>query len=81
MDLAENGKLESEEDIAFQIAPRINAAGRMETARLPVELLLCKDPDRAQEMAENRFTKHGAKKGAAINCRRSCRNGGNQEKE
>ncbi|HOQ36737.1 MAG TPA: single-stranded-DNA-specific exonuclease RecJ [Acetivibrio sp.] len=53
LDLAEkNGKLESEEDIAFQIAPRINAAGRMETARLPVELLLCKDPDRAQEMAE-----------------------------
>jgi single-stranded-DNA-specific exonuclease len=33
-----NGKLENEEDVAFQIAPRINAAGRMDTARLPVEL-------------------------------------------
>jgi single-stranded-DNA-specific exonuclease len=53
LDLAgKNGNLKSEEDIAFQIAPRINAAGRMETARLPVELLLCRDPDRAQEMAE-----------------------------
>ena len=47
-----NGRLESEEAIAFQIAPRINAAGRMETARIPVELMLCKDADRAREMAE-----------------------------
>lgn len=51
-DLAEkNGTLSNEEDIAFQIAPRINAAGRMESARLPVELLLCKDPDKALDIA------------------------------
>ncbi|HHV29264.1 single-stranded-DNA-specific exonuclease RecJ [Acetivibrio mesophilus] len=47
-----NGKLENEEDVAFQIAPRINAAGRMETARLPVELFLCRDAQKARIMAE-----------------------------
>ncbi|MFZ5986005.1 MAG: single-stranded-DNA-specific exonuclease RecJ [Bacillota bacterium] len=44
-------KLTTEEDIAFQIAPRINAAGRMESARLPVELLLCDDPVKVGQMA------------------------------
>jgi len=47
-----SGELKTEEDIAFQIAPRINAAGRMESARLPVELMLCKDPYIAAEMAQ-----------------------------
>lgn len=47
-----NGKLENEEDVAFQIAPRINAAGRMDTARLPVELFLCQDLEKARIMAE-----------------------------
>jgi len=52
LSLAEkDGKLETEEDIAFQLAPRINAAGRMESARLPVELLLCEDNAKAMEMA------------------------------
>jgi len=46
-----DSRLETEEDIAFQLAPRINAAGRMESARLPVELLLCEDNAKALEMA------------------------------
>ncbi|MCX7747544.1 MAG: single-stranded-DNA-specific exonuclease RecJ [Clostridia bacterium] len=46
-----SGKLDNEEDIAFQIAPRINAAGRMESARIPVELLLSEDPVYAKELA------------------------------
>lgn len=45
-------KLKNEEDIAFQIAPRINAAGRMESARLPVELFLCNDSTQALSMAQ-----------------------------
>ena len=45
-------ELSTEEDIAFQIAPRINAAGRMDSARLPVELMLCKDTYTAAEMAQ-----------------------------
>jgi single-stranded-DNA-specific exonuclease len=49
---SKTSELSTEEDIAFQLAPRINAAGRMESARLPVELMLCKDPYRAGEMAQ-----------------------------
>ena len=49
---SKTSELSTEEDIAFQIAPRINAAGRMESASLPVELMLCKDPYKASEMAQ-----------------------------
>ena len=44
-------RLCTEEDIAFQLAPRVNAAGRMDSARLPVELFLCKDEAKARELA------------------------------
>lgn len=50
--IEKDSRLQTEEDIAFQIAPRINAAGRMESARLPVELLLGEDPQAAAEMAQ-----------------------------
>lgn len=49
---SKTSELSTEEDIAFQIAPRINAAGRMESASLPVELMLCTDPYKASEMAQ-----------------------------
>jgi len=39
-------------DIAFYIAPRINAAGRMESGNLAVELLSTDDIDRAENLAE-----------------------------
>ena len=38
-------------DIAFAVGPRINAAGRMEDARLALELCLCDDPDEAARLA------------------------------
>jgi single-stranded-DNA-specific exonuclease len=38
-------------EIAFRIAPRINAAGRMDVARDVIELFNVKDPARAQELA------------------------------
>lgn len=50
--IEKNVKMENEEDIAFQIAPRINAAGRMDTARLPVELFLAKGLEEAGRMAQ-----------------------------
>ena len=37
--------------VAFQIAPRLNAAGRMDTAQAVIELFLTSDPDRALTLA------------------------------
>lgn len=49
--LAENPGLTGE-DIAFGIAPRLNAAGRLGQAELAIELLTTDDPQRAAELAE-----------------------------
>ena len=38
-------------DLAFGIAPRINAAGRMEDARLALDLCLATDRSLARELA------------------------------
>ena len=38
-------------DIGFAIAPRLNAAGRLEDMALGIECLLCDDPVRAHELA------------------------------
>ncbi len=40
------------EDIAFTIAPRLNAAGRLGQAQLGIELLTTESPDRAAALAE-----------------------------
>lgn len=39
-------------DIGFSIAPRLNAAGRLEDMAVGIECLLCDDPARARELAE-----------------------------
>lgn len=41
------------QDIAFRVAPRLNAAGRMDVARDVVELFTTKDPTRAREVAQH----------------------------
>ena len=38
-------------DVGFRIGPRINAAGRMDTARDVIELFTTRDPARAEEIA------------------------------
>ncbi len=48
----ENGKTPSARQVGFQIGPRINAAGRMESARMVVELFLTTDKDRAVAIAD-----------------------------
>lgn len=42
----------SAEDVAFKLAPRLNAAGRLGCARLAVDLLTTTNPGRATELAE-----------------------------
>ncbi len=48
----EDGECPSAHQVAFRLAPRINAAGRMATARDVIELFLTEDADRARELAE-----------------------------
>lgn len=43
-------KLINEEDIAFKIAPILNAAGRMEKADIAVEMFLAKDEKKAEKL-------------------------------
>ena len=40
------------ENVSFALAPRINAAGRMDSAVTALQLLLCEDEYRAEELAE-----------------------------
>lgn len=42
----------TESDIGFYIAPRLNACGRLDSANLAVQLLLCDDPEEAQKLAD-----------------------------
>ena len=46
------GKPVTAENVSFALAPRINAAGRMDSAVTALQLLLCEDEDRAHELAE-----------------------------
>ena len=39
-------------DIGFAVAPRLNAAGRLEDMALGIECLLCDDPTQARELAQ-----------------------------
>ena len=51
--------------LAFQLVPRLNAAGRMRNARLVVELLLAADATSARQMAQQLESLNNARKEAA----------------
>jgi single-stranded-DNA-specific exonuclease len=46
------GKAPSARQVAFQIAPRLNAAGRMDTAKTVIDLFLTADQERAGALAK-----------------------------
>ncbi|MBR5809379.1 MAG: single-stranded-DNA-specific exonuclease RecJ [Clostridia bacterium] len=46
------GKSIDANSVAFFASPRLNAAGRLESAALSVELMICDNDDRAKEIAE-----------------------------
>jgi len=48
-------------EVGFRIAPRINAAGRMDVARDVIELFSVKDPTRARELAQKLDTLNTAR--------------------
>ena len=45
------GKPVTAENVSYAIAPRINAAGRMDSAVTALQLVLCEDEERAAELA------------------------------
>ncbi|MGC2183766.1 MAG: single-stranded-DNA-specific exonuclease RecJ [Terriglobales bacterium] len=47
-----HGRTLTSGEVAFRVAPRINAAGRMDVARDVIELFSVKDPARAREIAQ-----------------------------
>ncbi len=51
-ELGASGRAPTPGEVAFRIAPRMNAAGRMDVAKDVVELLTVKDAGRAKELAE-----------------------------
>lgn len=62
----------SARQVAFQIAPRMNAAGRMDTARAVVELFLTKDPERARELAKQLHEQNAERQQVEAEIRETC---------
>ena len=62
LDVAQlSGRAPNSGEVAFRIAPRINAAGRMDVARDVIELFSVKDPARARELANRLDQLNGAR--------------------
>jgi single-stranded-DNA-specific exonuclease len=51
-----NGRAPSARQVAFQIAPRINAAGRMDDAQHAIRMFLTEDPGEARRLASELHT-------------------------
>ena len=58
--------------VAFQIAPRLNAAGRMDTARAVVELFLTSDAGRAGELAAQLHQQNAERQTVEAGIREAC---------
>ena len=58
--------------VAFQIAPRMNAAGRMDTAKAVIELFLTGDPARARELAQQLDEQNAERRQVEAEIRDTC---------
>ncbi|MEO0413723.1 MAG: single-stranded-DNA-specific exonuclease RecJ [Verrucomicrobiota bacterium] len=51
--VASVGTTAQSSDVGFRLGPRLNAAGRLESADASLNLLLCNDAEKSQELAED----------------------------
>jgi single-stranded-DNA-specific exonuclease len=65
-------KVPDARQVAFQIAPRINAAGRMDTAKAVVELFLTADRARARELAQELHDRNSDRQQVEAGIREIC---------
>ncbi len=66
-----SGRALTSGEVAFRIAPRINAAGRMDVARDVIELFSVKDPVRAREIANRLDQLNGTvRRRSVVSCSR-----------
>ena len=58
------GKELTAENVSFGLAPRLNAAGRMDSAAAALELLLCEDPEEAEAIVAGLEAQNAARQKA-----------------
>jgi len=66
------GSAPNARQVAFQIAPRMNAAGRMDTARAVVELFLTNDAERARDLARQLHDQNTERQQVELEIREIC---------
>ena len=71
-----NGSVPTARQVAFQIAPRMNAAGRMDTANAVIELYLTNDPARARELAKQLHDQNTERQQVELGIRETCAQSG-----
>jgi single-stranded-DNA-specific exonuclease len=67
-----HGTAPSSRQVGFQIAPRINAAGRMDTAQSVIEMFLTSDPARARELAQQLHDQNAERQQVEAETREIC---------
>jgi single-stranded-DNA-specific exonuclease len=67
-----HGTAPSSRQVGFQIAPRINAAGRMDTAESVIEMFLTSDPARARELAQQLHDQNADRRNVELEIREIC---------
>jgi single-stranded-DNA-specific exonuclease len=67
-----DGAIPTSRQVAFQIAPRLNAAGRMDTAQTVIDLFLSSDPARARELAQQLHDQNAERRQVEAQIREIC---------